>query len=129
MRGGWNCKGRAHRLPSRRTLGSQTKTTAIKIPYRTYATRFLILQPLDSCFTALRLLWIRTFLWRLCDTLPDIAVFFTRRLMVLGLTCLAGSCCTKRPLGGLLKPQPMPQGPARGAIEAYVPRLITSPSS
>jgi hypothetical protein len=48
---------------------------------------------------------------------------------VLGVHAFSTALCTKRPTGGLLKPQPMPQGPARGAVEAYVPRLITSPSS
>src|SRR5262245_16371410 len=36
---------------------------------------------------------------------------------------------TKRPTGGLWEPQSCPQGPACCAVEAYVPRLITSPSS
>jgi hypothetical protein len=35
----------------------------------------------------------------------------------------------KAPYGRTLQPSPLPQGPARGAHEAYVPRLITSPSS
>ena len=92
MRGCWNGNDRANWLPSIRNRRSQAKTTDITIPYRTYATRFLLLQPLDERFTALVLLWIRTFLWSLCDTLPDIAVFFTRRLMVLVLTRLDVSC-------------------------------------
>ncbi len=33
------------------------------------------------------------------------------------------------PCGRTLQPSPLDQGPARGALEAYVPRLITSPSS
>ena len=33
------------------------------------------------------------------------------------------------PCGRTLQPSPLAQGPARGAVEAYVPRLITSPSS
>ncbi len=33
------------------------------------------------------------------------------------------------PYGRTLQPQPHYQGPARWAVEAYVPRLITSPSS
>jgi hypothetical protein len=33
------------------------------------------------------------------------------------------------PYGRTLQPSPLAQGPARGAVEAYVPRLITSPSS
>jgi hypothetical protein len=33
------------------------------------------------------------------------------------------------PYGRTLKHQPCPQGPARCAVEAYVPRLITCPSS
>ena len=33
------------------------------------------------------------------------------------------------PYGRTLHPSPLAQGPARGAVEAYVPRLITSPSS
>jgi hypothetical protein len=33
------------------------------------------------------------------------------------------------PYGRTLESQLMPQGPARGAVAAYVPRLITSPSS
>jgi len=76
MRGCWNFNDRAKRLPSIRHIRRQAKTTAIKIPYLTYAPRFLILQPLDERCTALVLLWIRAFLWSLCDTLPDIAVFF-----------------------------------------------------
>ena len=92
MRGCWNGNDRANWLPSIRNRRSQAKTTDITIPYRTYATRFLLLQPLDERFTALVLLWIRTFLWSLFDTLPDIAVFFTRRLMVLVLTRLDVSC-------------------------------------
>src|SRR5438105_11458532 len=39
------------------------------------------------------------------------------------------SAWTKRPAGGLLEHPPLPQGPARGAGDAYVPRLITSTSS
>ena len=39
------------------------------------------------------------------------------------------AACTKRPVGGLLEYQLLPQGLARWALEAYVPRLITSPSS
>ena len=35
----------------------------------------------------------------------------------------------KAPYGRTLQPSPLTQGPARGAHEAYVPRLITSPSS
>jgi hypothetical protein len=35
----------------------------------------------------------------------------------------------KAPCGRTLQPSPLDQGPARGALEAYVPRLITSPSS
>jgi len=35
----------------------------------------------------------------------------------------------KAPCGRTLQHQPRYQGPARGAFEAYVPRLITSPSS
>ena len=37
--------------------------------------------------------------------------------------------CTKRPAGGLFNLYPLTQGPARCTLEAYVPRLITSPSS
>ena len=92
MRGCWNGNDRANWLPSIRNRRSQAKTTDITIPYRTYATRFLLLQPLDERFTALVLLWIRTFLWSLCDTLPAIAVFFTRRLLVLVRTRLDVSC-------------------------------------
>ena len=92
MRGCWNGNDRANWLPSIRNRRSQAKTTDITIPYRTYATRFLLLQPLDERFTALVLLWIRTFLWSLFDTLPDIAVFFTRRLLVLVRTRLDVSC-------------------------------------
>ena len=33
------------------------------------------------------------------------------------------------PYGRTFQRQPLNQGPARGALEAYVPRLITSPSS
>jgi hypothetical protein len=33
------------------------------------------------------------------------------------------------PCGRTLQPYPLDQGPARGALEAYVPRLILSPSS
>ena len=44
-------------------------------------------------------------------------------------TCLKTLTWTKRPSGGLLEYQLLPQGPARGALETYVPRLITSPSS
>ncbi len=33
------------------------------------------------------------------------------------------------PCGRTLQPSPLDQGPARCALEAYVPRLITSPSS
>ena len=33
------------------------------------------------------------------------------------------------PYGRTLQPQPRYQGPDRGALEAYVPRLITSTSS
>jgi len=35
----------------------------------------------------------------------------------------------KAPCGRTLQPSPLDQGPARCALEAYVPRLITSPSS
>jgi hypothetical protein len=35
----------------------------------------------------------------------------------------------KAPYGRTLQPSPLTQGPARGAHEAYMPRLITSPSS
>jgi putative transposase len=35
----------------------------------------------------------------------------------------------KAPYGRTLQHQPLYQGPARCALEAYVPRLITSPSS
>ena len=33
------------------------------------------------------------------------------------------------PYGRTFQRQPLHQGPARGALEAYVPRLLTSPSS
>jgi hypothetical protein len=33
------------------------------------------------------------------------------------------------PYGRTLQHQPLDQGPARGTLAAYVPRLITSPSS
>ena len=33
------------------------------------------------------------------------------------------------PYGRTFQRQPLNQGPARGALEAYVPRLIISPSS
>ena len=33
------------------------------------------------------------------------------------------------PYGRTLQPHPLDQGPARGTLAAYVPRLITSPSS
>ena len=35
----------------------------------------------------------------------------------------------KAPYGRTLQPSPLDQGPARCALEVYVPRLITSPSS
>ena len=35
----------------------------------------------------------------------------------------------KAPCGRTLQHQPLDQGPARGTLAAYVPRLITSPSS
>jgi hypothetical protein len=35
----------------------------------------------------------------------------------------------KAPCGRTFQPQPRYQGPARWAVTAYVPRLITSPSS
>jgi len=40
-------------------------------------------------------------------------------------------CCTwtKRPAGGLLEHESLPQGPARWAVASYVPRLITCTSS
>src|SRR6266540_1344966 len=41
----------------------------------------------------------------------------------------AEACLHKAPCGRTLQPSPLGQGPARGALEAYVPRLITSPSS
>src|SRR5262245_53677715 len=48
---------------------------------------------------------------------------------ILSLTEVRCFRCTKRPAGGLLGCQPFPQGPARCMVEAYVPRLMTSPSS
>src|SRR5262249_20517003 len=92
MRGCGNFNDRSYRLPRLRNRRRQAKTTDITIPYLTYARRFLILHPLDERFATLVLLWIRTFLRSLFDALPDIAVFFTRRLMVLVLTRLAVSC-------------------------------------
>ena len=35
----------------------------------------------------------------------------------------------KAPCGRTLHPSPLDQGPPRGALEVYVPRLMTSPSS
>ena len=40
-----------------------------------------------------------------------------------------GTCVNKAPYGRTLQHQPLYQGPARCALEAYVPRLITRPSS
>src|SRR5215467_5553584 len=47
MRGCWNGQDRSSRLPSIRNRRRQAKATDIKIPYLTYATHFVSLQPLD----------------------------------------------------------------------------------
>ena len=67
---------------------------------------------------------------------PTLGVLTTNALVaahrvIVPLQCeyLALRALHIRPAGGLLEPQPMPQGPARWAGDAYVPRLITSPSS
>jgi hypothetical protein len=58
------------------------------------------------------------------------------RLLEAGSRCgvpkTAGTCrdiLHKAPCGRTLQPSPLDQGPARGALEVYVPRLMTSPSS
>jgi hypothetical protein len=96
------------------------------------------LQRLRGCDATIAVLWLprqspatASRAWR---SLPGVREdsWQTTQLYARGHTGAAvprDPTCTKRPAGGLLEHPPLPQGPARWAGDAYVPRLITSPSS